>query len=239
MKLYSYVSYCIVACCVFFLFSCNQDEGPGGSSSIEGYVYNIIHSDKNLSFQTDTIPAVKEDVFLIYGDDAYFSDDTETGIDGLYRFDYLRKGDYKVYSLSESADGTRLPTLKDVKVSSGVNKADTIFIHTGKAYNTAMIQGKVTIEYWKSQYSKVGEGPAVGTRVFLSREGEDSYFEDVRVGDQGFFVFQKVLPGKYKIWTITEDPGTEMESTVEQHIEVIELNKVYKFTEDFIIKTKV
>ncbi len=45
-------------------FSCNTDEGIGGSSSIEGYVYNVIHLNDDYSFRTDTFPAAGEKIYI-------------------------------------------------------------------------------------------------------------------------------------------------------------------------------
>jgi hypothetical protein len=77
---------------IALLFSCNKDEGLGGSSAIVGNVYNVIHRDDNFAFTQDTIPAMKEDVYLVFGNKDYFGDVVETDQHGMYRFDYLRKG---------------------------------------------------------------------------------------------------------------------------------------------------
>lgn len=78
MKINVFISFLTFG--LLFLSSCNRDEGFGGSSMLEGYVYNIVHYDDNLSFRKDTIPAVREDVFLIFGNNStdYFGEDVET-----------------------------------------------------------------------------------------------------------------------------------------------------------------
>ncbi|MDR2039627.1 MAG: carboxypeptidase-like regulatory domain-containing protein [Bacteroidales bacterium] len=218
--------------------SCNKDEGPGGSSSIEGYVYNVVHRDDNFSFTVDTVPAIKEDVFLVFGDDGYFGDDVETDRNGLYRFNYLRKGNYTVYAYSEYADGSRDAISKDIKVRSGTERVENIYIHTGKANGTSMIKGSVYMHYY-DKGSKVDEGPAISTRVYIKNFGEETHFDDVRVGDQGVFIFQKILPGKYEIWVPTEDPDTEKLSPVKMEIEVDETGKIYELPRRFVIITTV
>lgn len=221
---------------LFLLTSCNRGEGIGGSSSIEGYVYNIVHQDDNFSFTVDTIPAVKEDVFLIYGTDDYFGDDVETDKDGRYRFDYLRSGTYVVYAYSEFADKnkTKEAVYQTVKVGGGLNKAPDIYIHTGKAYGTSMIKGSVLARYYDNG-RKEDEGPGIGTRVYIKNYGEETHFDDVRAGDQGVFIFQKILPGKYEVYTTTEDPDSERLDPVYQIIEVTEAGKVYELEEQFIV----
>jgi hypothetical protein len=214
--------------------SCNKGEGLGGTSSLEGYVYNVIHRDDNFSFTRDTIPAVKEDVFLIFGTDDYFGDDIETDRYGRYRFDYLRSGKYVVYAYSEFADSRKEAVFEQVKVGSGLNKAPDIYIHTGKAHGTSMIKGSVFVRYFDAG-KKVDEGPGVGIRVYIKYLGEETHFDDVRAGDEGVFVFQKLLPGKYQIYTVTEDPDTEKATAVIKTIEITETGKIYEFPEEFSI----
>jgi hypothetical protein len=219
-----------------FLFNaCNKDEGLGGSSSLEGYVYNIVHQDDNNSFTTDTFPGIKKDVYIIYGDQEndYFGDDVETNQNGLYRFDYLRKGNYIIYAYSEFADGQKEAVMKKVKVSGDLNKADAIFIHTGKASGTAMVKGIVWIKYYNKgrlvQVNGQDSVPAVESRVFIKYAGEDTYFDDVRVGDKGIFVFQKILPGRqYEVYVNTEMPGEEYKNILFPVYKTVEVSEPYR-----------
>jgi hypothetical protein len=221
---------------LFLLAACNREEGLGGSSSLEGYVYQIEHSDDNFSFQTDTFPAAKKDVYLIFGNNAqdYFGDDVETNNNGLYRFDYLRKGNYIVYSYAEYADGRKEAVSRNLTVGSGSNKADTLFIHTGKAYGTSMIKGCVYAEFY-DKTRKIDEGWAVDADVYINREGEEMFFDRIRVGDQGIFIFQKILPGKYDIWVTSEDPETRKLTPVKKNIEIKEAGKLYAIPDTFKI----
>ena len=195
---------------ILFFTSCNKDEGLGGSSAIEGYIYNIFHNDDNFSFSTETIPAVGEKVYIVYGDDSdgpIADKDVDTNKNGMYRFEYLRKGNYTVYALSsypEERSKQKVAELKTVKVGSGTAHADTIYIHSGKAYGLSMIKGSVYVQYY-DKLNKVGiPVPAVETRVYLKRKGEITHFDDVRVGNEGTFIFQKVPPGIYEVYTTTE-----------------------------------
>lgn len=218
--------------------SCNKDEGLGGSSSVEGYVYNIVHRDDNFSFATDTIPAVKEDVYLIFGGhDDYFGDDVETDKDGLYRFDYLRKGNYMVYAYSHFADGRREAISKVINVGGGTNRVDTIFIHTGKAYGTAMIKGIVYARYYHNGNYR-DEGWGNGMRAYIRHNGEDAFFDDVRVAN-GVFIFQKLLPGDYEIAVETEDKDTEKVDLIIKSITITETGKIYEIAETFDVEAAV
>ncbi|MDR1172840.1 MAG: hypothetical protein LBL24_10330 [Bacteroidales bacterium] len=233
------MKYCFPLLLGLFLFcACNKDEGLGGSSSLEGYVYQVEHSDDNFSFRTETFPAAKKDVYLIFGDNAadYFGDDVEVDNNGLYRFDYLRKGRYIVYSYSEYPDGRKEAVSREVKIGGGANKADTIFIHTGKAYGTSMIKGSVYALFYDGS-RKVDEGPAIDADVYINHYGEEMFFERIRVGDQGVFIFQKILPGTYEVWVTSEDPETRKLTPIKQVINVTESGKIYVLPE-FEVKAR-
>ena len=89
--------------------SCEKEAGEGGTSVIEGQVYKI-HTFQNfttgewdtLYYQLDS----GKDVYIIYSGDinAVYDDKFETDYNGVYRFDYLRKGDYIIYTYADSID---------------------------------------------------------------------------------------------------------------------------------------
>jgi hypothetical protein len=222
------------------LLSCNRDEGTGGSSSISGYVYNIVHNDDDYTFSADTMPAGKQDVYLIFGDDAsrYFGEDAETGVNGLYRFDYLRKGDYIVYAYSEYPDGRREAVSRHMNVGKGLNEADPIYIHSGKAYGTAIIKGYVFAKYYHNG-SYRDEGAGTGMRAYIRKTGTEGFFNDVRVAD-GVFVFQKLPPGEYEIAVESERYDTErVELIYSEPIRIGETGIIYIIPDIFFVDVAV
>lgn len=94
----------LVVCIVFFglITACKKDAGQGGNVNITGKVHAKYY---NATYQTllGTGYAPERDVYIIYGDDASFSDRTRTNYDGTYEFKYLRKGTYKVYVYSKDS----------------------------------------------------------------------------------------------------------------------------------------
>ena len=222
---------------LLLFFSCNKDEGLGGSSSLEGYVYHIEHSTANFSFNIDTFPALDKEVYLEFGDDINPGERIRTGREGYYRFDYLRKGNYTVYAISDSVGSRKEAVFKTVRVTGSINKADTIFIHTGKAYGTSMIKGSVhALFYDKTRL--IDEGPAVDADVYINNYGEEMFFERIRVGDQGIFIFERILPGVYEVWVTSEDPETRKLTPIKKTIEVKEAGKIYDVPEEFVVKVR-
>jgi len=226
---------------LFLCTSCNKDEGLGGSSSIQGYVYNIVHRSDNFSFindsiiPADTIRAVGEKVYIVYSDnedDPIADKDVDTNQNGMYHFQYLRKGNYIVYALStypKQLNKEDKAELQHVKVGSGTTNANPVYIHSGDGFGLSMIRGKVMAQH----YDKVmigGPIPAVETRVYLKRFGTEMHIDDVRVGDQGIFIFTEVPPGLYEVYTTTEEIGFKNRPfpTPTQRIKIEEVKKEHK-----------
>ncbi len=63
-------------------------------------------------------PVINHIVYLIYGDgETFYNETTTTGANGAYTFNELRKGDYKIYTLTKNvSDGTEVPIYKNVSI---------------------------------------------------------------------------------------------------------------------------
>jgi hypothetical protein len=83
-----------------FLLGCKKDPGEGGLASITGKLlireYNGNCSDLQYEYY-----AVDEPVYIIAGDEPSYFERVRTGPDGTFWFQYLRKGKYTVYALTE------------------------------------------------------------------------------------------------------------------------------------------
>ena len=76
---------------------CKKEAGEGGTSTITGKV-TVRDYNGSFPFFYETYPAQDEDVYIIYGDATTGYDNrTRTSYDGTYRFDFLRKGDYRIF----------------------------------------------------------------------------------------------------------------------------------------------
>lgn len=186
--------------------ACRKSEGPGGTASLQGQVYMVLHPDDNFSLQADTIPAAKEDVFIKYGQDDYFGDDVETNESGLYQFRYLTPGTYTIFAYSQLPGGQRIAEKKVVSLQRGQQLTlDPIYIHSGKAYQTAMIKGWVRATYFDKNGNTVRTTWGYDQRVYLQRNGDDYFIDDTRVSADGTFYFQKLQPGSYVVYTFSQN----------------------------------
>lgn len=187
------------------LASCNLHEGEGGTGTVRGYVKLIHHPDDNYQLEADTLNAAKTDVFIVYGDEDFYGDDAETNPDGLYQFEYLNPGQYTVYAYSTLPSGEKVPVSETVTLERGsVAQVPTLYIHDGKAYGTAIVKGKVWGMYFHNN-EYLSEDWAYEHRVYLRRQGDIYHLDDTRVGLDGVFAFQKVLPGTYEVITYSQD----------------------------------
>ena len=129
---------------LWLLPACNKGPGEGGTGTVQGYVKLVHHPDDDFTLTPDTIVAAKTDVFIIYGNEAYFGNDAETGADGLYQFEYLLPGNYTVFAYSTLPSGEKVAVSETVELARGtVVNVPTLYIHDGKAYGTSVLKGRV------------------------------------------------------------------------------------------------
>lgn len=114
-----------------------KEADEDGNSSVKGRVYL---RDYDLAFTALQNEYYKpdEDVFLIFGTDTIYDEDSKTGNGGWYQFDGLRKGIYQVYSYSvDSAkivggenSPPKIPVIKTVEITTNkqIIEAPTIVI---------------------------------------------------------------------------------------------------------------
>ena len=219
--------------------SCNSHEGEGGTGTIQGYVRLVHHPDDDYQLHVDTLVAAKTDVFIQYGDDAFYGDDAETDPDGFYQFRFLTPGDYTVFAYSTLNTGERVAVQQRVNLEKGKTvEAPVLYIHDGKAYGTSIVKGKVWAMYFhNSEYR--GEDWAYEHRVYLRKLGESYHIDDVRVGLDGVFAFQKVLPGSYEVITYTQD-AQEVPSPLIDTI-TVEADQIFQMEPDttFMVRIQV
>ncbi len=214
--------------------SCNKGPGEGGTDTVQGFVKLVHHPDDDYTLTPDTMMAAKTDVFIIYGDEAYFGDDLETNAEGLYQFEYLLPGNYTVFAYSTLPSGEKVAVSETVELARGaIVNVPTLYIHDGKAYGTSIVKGRIHASYYHNG-SWRGEGWACEHRVYIRRLGEDIPFDDTRVGPDGYFALQKLQPGEYEVFTVTQD-FNEVPDFVFQTITVEESGIVYELPEQFEI----
>lgn len=84
-----------------------ENQGKGGTSGISSI----------------EIPAADERVYIIYGDEDFYSESVRTDADGTFQFKGLRKGNYRVYVFSTD---TIDQSVVQVEVNTEISKNKTV-----------------------------------------------------------------------------------------------------------------
>ncbi|MBO4580986.1 MAG: hypothetical protein J5701_01695 [Bacteroidales bacterium] len=227
-----------IVCLLLMCIVCACDKsGEGGNATIQGKIMLVQHPNDDYTLATDTVVAAKTDVFIVYGDNEMYDDDQETSQDGLYQFKYLKKGIYTIFAYSTLATGEKIAVSQTVEVKDKLTIVPTIYIHEGKAYGTSMVRGQVWATY-EHNGSDRGSGWAYEHRVYIKKQNHPYHFDNVRVGEDGYFYFQQLLPGTYEIFTTTEDDN-EVPSLVSQTITITEAGKIYTLEKIFYVNINV
>jgi len=99
----------LIICAIAISFlACEKPSGEGGTSVVQGVVYKTYTLVNDATGLVDTIlylePNIGKDVFIIYADNegGLYDDKFKTDYNGKYRFEYLRKGDYTIYTYADS-----------------------------------------------------------------------------------------------------------------------------------------
>lgn len=227
-------------CVVLMFVSCKRNEGEGGTGVVQGYVMLINHPDDNYTLPADTIVAAKTDVFIVYGNSDFYGDDVETDDKGFYKFKYLTPGNYTVFAYSTLASGDKVPVTASISIGKGeTGNVPTIYVHQGKAYGTSIVTGKVYAMYFHNDTYR-GQGWAYEHRVYIRKEGDSYHFDDVRVGLDGVFAFQKLQPGNYEVFTFTEN-SAEVPSPLIETISVENIGEIIEMEPDttFVVRIQV
>lgn len=194
--------------------SCTKQEGEGGTASISGKVEVKLVSD---DFQTTyaEFPEHAKDVYIIYGDDDFYSDKTETLYDGTYYFGYLRKGNYKVFTYSddisgESASGD-VAIIKEVSIDKNGEKVvaeDMMVYDQVSSYEGSnTIEGKLFAYDYNSEMTILKDSFYLRNEyVYIARRQDNYYFDRVRTFYDGSFVFSSLPQGEYEVYCYSRDP---------------------------------
>ncbi len=101
----------LVLVCLSF-FSCKKEPGEGGFASIEGKVY-VKNYDATFTLLTSEYYLPAETVYIVYGDGSEIGNTVKTSYDGSFKFNYLRKGKYKVYVIGKDPTNPSLSIPKE------------------------------------------------------------------------------------------------------------------------------
>lgn len=103
-------------CAIAIFTACKKGPGEGGRAFIKGKIYV-----KNYKAYPDTTLQAEyfgqdENVFIVFGEGPGIGKSVKSSYDGSFQFEYLRKGKYKVYALSDDrASGINSKTIAEIR----------------------------------------------------------------------------------------------------------------------------
>ncbi|MFC2089224.1 hypothetical protein ACFLT1_00500 [Bacteroidota bacterium] len=198
-----------------FLTSCDKPAGYGGTSNITGKISTKYYNEDH-SLELREAPAVDEDVFLLFGDSEIVGDRVITGPEGSFAFEYLRPGSYTVYFLTEDITTSGISEVVmsfDIELAAGENhdlgelkKIKTLDYDEGNAH----ISGTIRLVNYRnsSQYPFLevkDTSYAQDYEVYLVYGDHEYYDERIRTSYNGYFEFDQLIQGDYKVFTYSED----------------------------------
>ena len=123
---------------IFGFMACEKPSGEGGTSIIEGKIIYFTSSYNTVTGIVDThyYPKAGKDVYIIYSDDrgGVYDDKFDTDYNGKYHFEYLRKGEYTIYTYVDSFILNNIgnpivtydhPIYRDIKITNN-NSTNTV-----------------------------------------------------------------------------------------------------------------
>ena len=99
----------------FIVSACKKAPGEGGFATITGKVY-VKDYNPFFTLLNAEYYAQGQNVFIIYGDGPGVGNSVKTSYDGTFVFEFLRKGKYKVYSISKDSTSITSNKTKEILV---------------------------------------------------------------------------------------------------------------------------
>jgi len=214
-------------------YACRKDEGIGGGATIKGKVYSVHFSDKYY-YTIDTLAAMDEDVYIVYGDNTFYDDNIKTHYDGTFEFKYLRKGKYSVYVYSNDTNnfGNKIPIIKTIEITDNKQtyKVDDIYIYKGISGASSITGIVIVIDYYDAN-NQPKKPPyirytAPEEDVYIMYENKPYFFERTRTGYDGVFYFGGLVTGRYYVYAYSKDPLAASE--VKAIIDTIDITSLHQ-----------
>ena len=206
------------------LNSCSK-EGTGGNAKISGTVYEQL-IDKNGKTVESRLAQDKK-IYIKYGSNNSYNDDTETLADGTYEFSYLTKGEYSIYTYSEcDTCSTENEIIEHPLTISSRNELITKDLNTNKFVNpddgNSIIKGRILIQRYLGATPFGEPFVAQNLDVFIKYDTDEIHFDKTETGADGQFAFRDLIIGNYTVYAYSIcDTCNVLFETVESNTEIL------------------
>lgn len=195
---------------------CKKDPGKGGKATLYGQVEAKYYCDDNGSL-LEVSGAAEQRVYLTYGNNTHFDDDTRANEEGLFSFNYLNPGQYTLTTFSEckSCPSGSIAIKQNIEIGKKDKNIEvskfSIDNYSGRACpidslkGTASISGMLQAIYIdENNYDTIKVEPLPNERIFIAKGSELTQFDDVRSSADGTFRFLELPVGDFQLYAYSE-----------------------------------
>ena len=130
-------------------------------------------------------------------------------MDGYFEFDFLNKGNYKVYANSDcdSCDSEKELSLSNVEIKSKGDETSISLLVKKKAdYDdgTSIIKGRLMAQLYVGSFPVNAPFASQENEVYISNSTDEVYFDRMDTGHDGKFEFRDLIKGTYIIYAYSE-----------------------------------
>ncbi|MCF8256899.1 MAG: hypothetical protein K9J06_05070 [Flavobacteriales bacterium] len=191
---------------VIFLHGCSKEAGFGGNSAITGSLRLKVYN-ADFSELLDDVDLADTYVYLSTTTGYGYLDRVNTSFNGSFEFNNLNPGDYIIYTYSSD---TTLSSIDDIVIQKTVTinssnesvSCGTLTVATSVTVGNSSISGRIM---YQSVSNPNFQYPAPDERVFIMYNDEPTYKTFVRTSYDGYYIFDRLPIGKYRIYAYSAD----------------------------------
>ena len=220
------------------LFACNKTEGPGGTSSITGFVKSQNHESarveisevlftQGLSVEHGDYWVLNNPIgaeqFYIYYDNPTWPSDADPGLTGrtgiAVEFNY---SDSNVEIASNTMDEIETEASDHYTLTRNVDIVTITNKATGETANADKVTSPFEISTTQSGKSALIETiqPAIDEKVYLIYGDNDVFGELERTGGNGEYIFNNLTQGSYTVYCVSKDIASGLTTTISETVEI-------------------
>lgn len=224
----SFSKYPFILLCFFLitLYSCEKPEGTGGRSSISGKLYAINCYDTTTDYGTDAALSGQR-VYIIYGDDNVYSDNMQTSENGAFEFNYLRPGNYSIFTYSTDSNGAEHAVKTEVVLGKNEDKTiDPILVtKLPDDGGGGKIVGRVKARDYNTTFTQLlSEYYFADEYVYLVYGNNQGYAARIKTDYNGYYRFDNLRKGPYSVYVYSKDSTLSIPGGIVPVVEQVYLN---------------
>lgn len=230
---------------ILIFSGCKKEAGEGGGAIIEGKLYAKNFHSPGIPYGTDDFVAGKK-MYITYGDKTIADDDIETGYDGSFKFSYLRKGTYNIFTYSldttSFSDDHEITVIKTVEITENNQELtldDFLIYEEADNGGSSVIRGKIYEKKYASSFTLIiDEYYKADEDVFVIFGRDKGVSKRIKTSYDGSFEIKNLRKGNYQIYALSSDTTMQTSAKVNvlKEVEITQNNQVIEIPDIIIAK---